>query len=730
MTDSLTASTKWMRYDDEFKKVNGFRLPSDPYWLAPPQGSIIPLWHRGGAPCYQPKPMICKHVEDPIKAWRREIQGSSIATKLLRSVTVSCEQDLQPTHTELGPQAIADTGFQGSLRERPQSTTAPLTWLRHKKSVVVTDEEVESDTELGKKSIALFFCSGGTIAERLTAKLHDRISKVVKESPDAVLCPEIKSLNALEPSKITADKVYLLVVSSTGQGLVPANGSNFPKMCSAFVSKSQSQSNNGFKFAIFGNGDSRYASTYNAAAIKIYDSMIELGGSALASGVFWGDTAVESPPLKAFSSWWDELQPIIQHLSTGNEPLDQQQPRSLNARPKLSGGRSIGGLQNRGQELHLNFEDATLISTSPPAQKGYDGTLRVTLDVGRAIYEEMSCIQILPVNSPYKVRRAIQALCLSDSAQVEHSCFSGEQNLTYKTLLTEFVDLEIPFLGFDWLQRIGGAAEKGLTSKILGRISVLQVLERLFDAKVFTGSEKDTDLQYDICLAMPMLHVRTYSIASSLHFLSINRTTGTSEKEKTCNQVDILVKVYQGGRFSETSLNDWKKQASLKVRFVDSTASDKIRKVAKNLLVPLIIVATGAGFGPVRCLLQQRIAAIQDAASTSPPPPAQRSNISLFLGFRPNDVDLATDVLDQAAAMNLIDMLFIVPSNEAKVRAHDKIQTSGVLEQLTEKLLNQSGVVFVCTNQAAAHATASAFDSLVGGNAREVLGDRYLEEVF
>ena len=72
MTDSLTASKNRCKFDDEFKEKHGYKVPADPYWLAPPQGSIIPVWHRGGAPNYQPKPMISKHVQDPVKAWRRE----------------------------------------------------------------------------------------------------------------------------------------------------------------------------------------------------------------------------------------------------------------------------------------------------------------------------------------------------------------------------------------------------------------------------------------------------------------------------------------------------------------------------------------------------------------------------------------------------------------------------------------------------------------------------------
>lgn len=32
MTDSLTASMKWCKYDDDFRQKNGYRLPADPYW--------------------------------------------------------------------------------------------------------------------------------------------------------------------------------------------------------------------------------------------------------------------------------------------------------------------------------------------------------------------------------------------------------------------------------------------------------------------------------------------------------------------------------------------------------------------------------------------------------------------------------------------------------------------------------------------------------------------------
>jgi nitric oxide synthase oxygenase domain/subunit len=53
--DTLSASNMYCEFDDLHLAEKGFRLPADPYWLAPPQGSIVPLWHRGGAPNYQPR---------------------------------------------------------------------------------------------------------------------------------------------------------------------------------------------------------------------------------------------------------------------------------------------------------------------------------------------------------------------------------------------------------------------------------------------------------------------------------------------------------------------------------------------------------------------------------------------------------------------------------------------------------------------------------------------------
>lgn len=88
---TLAASADWCRFDDDHFREKGYRLNADPYWIAPPQGSIIPVWHRGGAPNYQPKPLITKHRFDPVKVWHRrkpKTKAPPVSLRLLNGTWV------------------------------------------------------------------------------------------------------------------------------------------------------------------------------------------------------------------------------------------------------------------------------------------------------------------------------------------------------------------------------------------------------------------------------------------------------------------------------------------------------------------------------------------------------------------------------------------------------------------------------------------------------------------
>jgi hypothetical protein len=102
-TSTLAASQSWCTFDDQHFKEKGYRLNADSYWIAPPQGSIVPVWHRGFAPNYQPKSLITRHRFDPVKVWRRRIGVSvEIATeKSLQHANGSVEQTTDQTASKI-----------------------------------------------------------------------------------------------------------------------------------------------------------------------------------------------------------------------------------------------------------------------------------------------------------------------------------------------------------------------------------------------------------------------------------------------------------------------------------------------------------------------------------------------------------------------------------------------------------------------------------------------------
>ena len=745
MTDTLTASKKWCRYDDDFKERNGYRLPADPYWLAPPQGSIVPLWHRGGAPNYQPKPMICKHVQDPIKAWRREKRKWHTGAQILKTVTVvkgpteiEAEKRLETVttihQTEMFPRRNSLQLFHMTQKEvyEPENeveivpTTQQTECLLRRNCMQLfrcTQKEGQSPTN-GNRSVSIFFCSAGTIAEKLANKLHRWVESLVKDSADLQLCSRPEPLNKLNASDLTADNILLLVVSSTGQGEIPSNGLGLLKVCENILSRRLRDRTQGFRFAIFGNGDSRYSATYNGAAIKINDHLTQVGGVPLTTGIFQADTAVEPLPLSALRSWLNKLQPSIIEQPTDSLATvvvrsstdDKHTAVFVTVTPLVELRQKYEDYQDR---LLSTLGEGSLVGASPGIHEGKHNSLLVTFDVDSDIHQEMSCIQILPSNAPSKVNQALRSLCVQSSDRVDLGLHC--KNPTYLSYLTDYVDLELPFSDVECLEAVEPASHGGLTQASLRTLPVQTVLERLHGSMIQMSDGRRCEFLRDICHGMPLLHTRTYSIASSRHYPSSRNRADVS----TGRDVDIMVKVLPGGRFSDTFMTDVTLPASLKYRIVDSPSGATVRR---NHQKPFVIVATGAGFGPVRCFLQWRIGIMRDALAQGRPLATPGSGISLFLGLKPADVELMVDVLNEAMSVNLIDVLHVVPSNPVKHRVYDDLGL--FTRHLRIKLFKREGMVFVCTNKAAAAATKSRFEDVLGGRVEEMLGERYVEEVF
>ncbi|KAI4203856.1 MAG: hypothetical protein LQ348_001377, partial [Seirophora lacunosa] len=616
MSDSLTASMKWCRYDDDFKAKNGFRLPADPYWLAPPQGSIVPVWHKGGAPCYQPKPMISKHVQDPVKAWERERPDWSIATKSLQIVSnipsprppfkarSSSMEGVSFAWDKQHKREVIDT--LGQLRARPPSN--------------VLNEHASNPRVPGcpcPMSVSVYFCSAGTFAEKIAAKLLIRLRDLAKSISNVSVCTSISPLDQLKASALTADHLVLVIVSSTGQGEVPINGAQFIKASNKEPGDGTGIPDTSFRYAIYGNGDSRYSATYNGAAVTVERGFRRFGGLAIAGGLFHGDSAIYSTALQAVSPWWEKLQPTIQDLATDSPKLKRAHSDEVHGTAESTGFRAEAKsrLQVRSQQLLGDFQSARVVHISPPLREDYQGSYRVTLDIQDKTYEDLACVQVLPLNSPAKVRRALRALGVNGSERVSLDMLDTS-NPSYSSLLTSYIDLEAPFQTLDWFNDLAPTSTAALDQVKLKTLSSLDALEYLNTSDSLPGA---VALLNTIILALPALHPRTYSIASSLFYPSTSRTATPC----TNNHLDVLVKALPSGRFSRTFLSS-SLPSPLRYKLLPSSATSLLTIAPTT---PVIVIATGAGFAPVRSLLQRRLAN----------PHNHDNAIALFLGLKPFD---------------------------------------------------------------------------------------------
>ena len=721
MSDTLTASMKWCRYDDDFKAKNGFRLPADPYWLAPPQGSIVPVWHRGGAPCYQPKPMITKHVQDPLKAWSRERPNGFATAKMLRIAT-----SIQPKRPPMQSRHSTSDCFSGTCNQSHLQNNTTLALQQQTSKSNTAEQRALQDgiqDDENRLFVSVYFCSAGTFAEKLATKLHGRLNDLAKIFPNFSLCPKIKPLNDLEVSAMKSGSIILAVVSSTGQGEVPKNGIEFVKMCEEKpIQRLGSQIAN-FRYAIYGNGDSRYSATYNGAATSVEEKLLHVGGLPLLGSLYQGDTALHATALQALTPWWAKLRPVMQDLATNSpkirrihsdEVLEKEhifEPTSGHAKSKLH-------IRLRNKELLNGFNEAAVVTVTPSFHDAYQGTYLVSLDVKSKSWEDLDCIQILPTNSPAKVRRGLQALGINASEKVFLEVPEAD-NLVFSAFLTSYVDLEAPFQHFEWLDSLSSDRLSTISEEKLRPLTSLDALEYLHISGILQG---EIALAHSICLALPPLHPKTYSIASSQSYTPSPAVCNMKPRPPTPSQqhLEILAKPLPQGRFSNKFLSS-STSTSLHYRFLASSASSLLNLHPNT---PLIIIATGAGFAPVRCLLQRRIAASRTSTSD------HQSSIALFLGLKPADVPLFSGILNEAAAAGLMESMSLVSSNEGKVRVYDRFLEEGTREKIRRLIVDSGAWVFLCTNPEAAEGTRKVFEQVLGEGGVDVMGERWVEEVF
>ncbi|KAL8942508.1 MAG: hypothetical protein Q9216_001609 [Gyalolechia sp. 2 TL-2023] len=678
MVDTLSSSIEYMNFDGDRAAEVGYRLPADPYWLAPPQGSVVPLWHQGGAPNYQPKPMICKHVQDPIKAWHRET----------------------PVHKRSSQKGLIKT---------------------------------LADANECRPRIRIFSCSAGVNAGKMAHRLHAKLQRLVHEVDDPYEIEREKALNQLDLAAAGPEDIILIIASTTGRGEIPRNAKTFVQRYESADPLQQSPP----RFSCFANGDSTYGDSYNAAGKTIQQLMTKMGCRPLLGHCFAGDTALHNPDWESFTHWLEN----IDHLILGNHY-------------KIDLPTCLTDMQEKTTTLS-EMPTATLVRMQ---RQDPNGLLHITLDIGDKQYEEMDHIKILAPNPDHEVEGALAALKLSPNHEFDW------HHQPAKGFLSRHAELDHCFKRLDWYPGFDQ-----LPAERQAALKAAKARDVLADAK---------DISYDaalverVCKDMASIVPRLYSVASSP--VIFNRDA--IQEEESGNLVDIIVKVNPGGRFSEAFLLNTKLGAQMRFSLTSPDTWKMIQM--QKPTAPFIAICTGSGIGPVRALLQRRMVDLERTTGEAGRPRAAkmtsagmgagtssvysssrrgsvssvgsgprrgakainhhahlgvastRGSVSLFAGFKKEDGDLIQQIIHPASQAGIFDVVELCPSNERKVRVQDHLMWPHVREQLGRKLKDPSCIVFVCANDSAADGSVANLNEILGGDIKELLGERYVEEIF
>ncbi|KAK2016650.1 nitric oxide synthase [Colletotrichum eremochloae] len=663
MSDSLGAAEQFAQFDDEHLMNNGFRLPSDPYWLAPPQGSIVPIWHRGGSPNYQPKPLICRHAQDPVKAWRRERQTratrtrDSLNTKL--DIFVPSISLTRPA-TPVSPFGTASTSF---LPARPPSQTTrpstPLTPL--------------SPRTPGRR-IYIGFCSSGNVAIKLCKRLCVQLQHACDASPKlgSVVVP--CTLNALPIAMIEPNDVLVIVASTTGRGEIPQNGKAFADALA------RNPKTVACRYAIFANGSLEYPDTYNQAAMDI-EELLSRGEAQRLIGMREADTSVENPPWPVLSQFFDQVLAALQKLSLEGVESDASNAQWI-ARPV------------RPFDTRPWFQ--AKVVGQPVVGPAADGMKRVTLDLGDREYPTMGSVWILPPNSTNKVSRVLGALGLQADERLN---LPGEP--TVGDFFQRFADLRHPFKSTEWAKGLSL-----LQPETLATAAIEDVVHQI------PSNWRWLVTLDSLCSAMPTIQPREYSIASD----------GSQTKHKDGNTMDLLVQHHLNGEFSDRYLNCFESFGAVTCKI---RPSSHLKNIAENQDRPMIIFTTGSGIAPVRGLLQNRVQRLRSSDGEA----AKGPTISLFAGFKVSDEAIVREAVQEADEAGIFDVLRLEGSNKEKRRVQDAMLDEEMRQKLA-KNIEEGALVFACARPTAVDDFLRNLSKVLGRDAREVLGDRFVADVY
>lgn len=579
------------------------------------------------------------------------------------------------------------------------------------------------------RRILIHYCSSGTVAAKLARKLFKHLTHIASLSPTTGTVMPVQTLDSLTKARPAPEDVIVIVASNTRKGEMPLNGTAFLRT----IQEGRFQTSS--SFAIFGNGSKDYADTFCQTAVDLERLLVNNGSSPLVVPVH-ADTVVESPPWTAFNHFSEQVIAALQGNPQGTLVVQQETAKLMQT--TASGLDTSRWIKASVQEL----------------QRGESGTSMrlVGLDLRGHPYPSMSYLSIFPPNDEATVRSLLCSMKIRADERVQ---FAG--NITADDFFRFYADLHQPFRSMGWAVDLADVkrSHSQLDLEQMGTLPVCEVMARLpADWRYWASLE-------DLCSAVPRIQPRIYSVASHPDYCNNSHSSYNAAKKTAAaagiannsraSVAELLVQHHAAGAFSDRFLNSLSPVAAKNTVACRIEKQSHLEAVADAVHRPLILFATGSGLAPMRCLLQHRAHLLKrqsqsqsqsnNGAGVGAAPQHQHAPISLFLGHRAEDEAVVQESLAEARALGLFDVLKVVRSNPQKRRAQDAVfdddennNNNGAYlqrrRQLVAKIKTGGALVFACAKVEAEQGFLDNLTALLGRDAREALGERYVADVY
>ena len=677
MVDTFTSSIEYMNFDKDRTAEVGFRLPADPYWLAPPQGSIVPIWHEGGAPNYQPKPMICRHVQDPIKAWQRET----------------------PAHKRSSQKGLIKT---------------------------------MTDAHEGRPRIRIFSCSAGVNAGKMARRLYEKLQRLIHEVDDPFEVHREKALNQLYLDEAGPEDIILIIASTTGRGAIPRNAQKFVQRYES-IDPLQSPP----RFSCFANGDSTYGDTYNAAGKTIQQLMTKMGCRSLLGHCFAGDNALRNPDWESFTQWLEN----IDHLILGNNYkidlptslTDMQEKTTILSEMPTAKLVRIQRLDPKGVlQVTLDIGDKKY--------EEMDHIKILAPNPDHEVERALAALK-LSSDQTFEWHDQPARSFMTRYVDLDHSFkhldwypdfdeLPGEKQMALKTGKASAILAELEDIVYDAalvekvckdmasivprLYSVASCPAFPNSNAILGAGSgnMVDIIVKVnpggrFSDTFLLNSKPGAQMRCSLTSANIWNMIQGQKPNAPLIAICTGSGIGPVRALLQRRVIDIDRTTGEAGRPRASTVTSASTNAGVAPVYSSSRRGS----------------LSSVGSGPRRGAKATNHHTHLGVAST-------RESVSLFAGFKKEDTDLMQQIIRPASHAGILDILELCPSNEQKVRIQDHLMLPLVLERLKRKLTDPACIVFVCANDAAADESVAKLNQIAGTDVKELLGERYVEEIF